>query len=106
MKYIRTNDGIYEIVEDLYFGRFLLNNKKIVSLSDSDVKQADTIEELCDEFVCRDLYYYKLSKKIIDMLDNKDKTKIYGAIWTKKGLIFIAKLKGILPNGKIDWKLV
>ena len=65
------------------------------------VKQADTIEELCDEFVVvqrgfHDLLnadthclqtlkrYYEVNK--IEVLG------IYGAIWTDKGLIYVAKM--------------
>jgi hypothetical protein len=43
------------------------------------------------------------------MLEHKaigDSDIIYGAIWTDKGLIYVAKMKGILPNGEIDWELL
>lgn len=58
MKYIRTKYGIYEVEkkERAYFegqpwlyyckGKYDLVEEKDV------LKQADTIEELCDEFVC------------------------------------------------------
>ena len=88
MKYIRTKDGIYEL--DGFGFRY-----------PKDYKKADTIEELCDEFVV----IYNESKKfkkpftsfysdIIGVLKEHDlsECKIYGAIWTDKGLIYVAKM--------------
>ena len=79
MKYIRTKDENNLIIDmtnmqlpynvtDEYidfnqFGMFKI------------VKQADTIEELCDEIVMR-----------------KDSKTIYGAIWTELGLRYVAKM--------------
>lgn len=68
------------------------------------VKQADTIEELCDELVLKDLdtemCFVMSAVHIQDIRDNwenlmdndylKNHT-IYGAIWTDKGLIYVAK---------------
>lgn len=101
MKYIRTKDGIYKIIKDLYFGRLLLNNKEIVSLSDSDVKIADTIEELCDMFVC---IRKDNSKALLSCVDEVLPLRmcyigIYGAIWTDKGLIYVAKMN---ENGELE----
>lgn len=66
-----------------------------------DCKQADTIEELCDEIVLYDNQlntYGVFVKKVIGFkwLQNhieiyKGMT-IYGAIWTSKGLIYVAKM--------------
>ena len=61
-------------------------------------KEADTIEELCDEFVCGKnhllLKLYELKSE-----DFKEDVKdiVYGAIWTDKGLIYVAKIneKGV-----------
>ena len=65
------------------------------------IKQADTIEELCDEFVLVAPYRFKkprtgreLDKDFEDMIyfyTDKDDV-IYGAIWTNKGLIYVAKM--------------
>ena len=100
MKYIRTKDGIYEIISDDYgceipvycdndFGEKYIQEEDVI-------KFADTIEELCDEFVIilgngkriitkkhNFKYYFDRNYKII---------KIYGAIWTDKGLIYVAKM--------------
>ena len=70
------------------------------SLNSEIVSQANTIEELCDEFVCRteldsvhkwfvdDLEYIL---KELDWL-KEEQYNIYGAIWTDKGLIYVAKM--------------
>ena len=99
MKYIRTVDGIYKSRENNYiqdnilyqigydFGRI---NLGVVIL------QADAIEELCDEFLVMD------NGRCMEMFSNYDDLKnsgwyrsyfdIYGAIYTDKGLIYVAKL--------------
>lgn len=74
--------------------------------------ESDTIEELLDSLIYikkdghkRFIYdrqnldqnYYK------ELLQNGD---IYAAIWTEWGLKYVAEMKGILPNGEIDWKLI
>lgn len=56
-------------------------------------KQADTIEELCDEFVI----VRENGKSMTALLDlakeyAKAGIKVYGAIWTSKGLIYVAKM--------------
>jgi len=94
MKYIRTKDGIfrYEIWEkdivDFYVkaGTLILGEK-------TDGKIADTIEELCDEFVSVSSIVKVINNRleIIKILANKGDV-IYGAIWTDKGLIYVAKM--------------
>ena len=100
MKYIRTIDNV--LTEETF--NSLKKLKEIMSYRDFDmllpkqpnielvIKQADTIEELCDEFV-------RVSKSVHDFLVSDDiptkkydDTEIYGAIWTDKGLIYVAKL--------------
>ena len=111
MKYIRTKDGkLFEYNDDFEKrfqltwwqkeliekneGKFYLDGKNIV------YKVADTIEELCDEFVricerfgIREVLNKKEKK---DLLEKRLKTNVitcfYGAIWTPKGLIYVAKM--------------
>jgi len=69
------------------------------------LKQADTIEELCDEFVFVRPDNYHDNFKVLDKDDKeyciqKD-YKIYGAIWTDEGLIYVAKM-----NEKGDLELI
>lgn len=78
------------------------------------VKSADTIEELCDEFVDTSelktsntgewlydefdnknkclVYYAKDERRTIPLNEFDDLSKIYGAIFTDKGLIYVAKM--------------
>ena len=89
MKYIRTKNGIYEVRTKMIFNHI------------KEYRLADTIEELCDEFV-----YEKGCGKDTPMLSKNDFNSlkewymnngfkvntIYGAIWTSKGLIYVAKM--------------
>ena len=76
-------------------------------------KGLKVVEELCDEFVIKaycsnePFLFMKEQMDIKGFIKKCDKdTIIYGAIWTDKGLIYVAKMKGILPNGEIDWELL
>ena len=101
MKYIRTKDEIGILIEEtddkeLQEKKIGVNNMLFKTWYGNDeskiIKQADTIEELCDEFVSvRDNWH--------DHWDNFEEPKtlcseseIYGAIWTDKGLIYVAKI--------------
>ena len=108
MKYIRTNTGVYEVTDDLIINRFGHLAKKadpIITISGVGeiIKQSDTIEELCDEFViadvehkCRERVFKPALVQVIK--NNKKPYEIYGAIWTDKGLIFVARMnnEGVL----------
>ena len=98
MKYIRTIDNaithkeIIEKVNSITAFRKLYPYIKIV-------KSADTIEELCDEFVqyIPDMYntpYLNEWRNIQSTLGNilANDGVVYGAIWTDKGLIYVAKM--------------
>lgn len=109
MKYIRTKDGIHEIcVSDLD-----LNEETSIDIAgfrakycrgferpitkDDVIKIADTIEELCDVFVYAKCDYMELEEakreKDLEEADwQEDGLPIYGAIWTEKGLIYVAKM--------------
>ena len=96
MKYIRTKDERigtgWEIASKPNMISFGQPHKFRQEISkDSVLVQTDTIEELCDEFV----YHLKSGGKFIDEeLANKFDVyeKVYGAIWTDKGLIYVAKM--------------
>ena len=85
MRYIRTKDGC--ILEK---GNVLHNISKAYGVK--DIKEADTIEELCDEFVIKDVNekYAYIREERPDILYQN--CEIYGAIWTDKGLIYVAKM--------------
>ena len=102
MKYIRTKDGCLYSEEDWYE----LGYSKFENQDDmfTIVKKSDTIEELCDEFIVVSsvsvLKPWKITKKWLKTLEQakkyepSDKCYIYGAIWTDKGLIYVAKMNG------------
>ena len=125
MKYIRTKEGIFpiilektfndgyelvDIIDDTYY---YVNEKEKEGFTIKEknvITQADTIEELCDEFVVVWNEYIKDTPYVIDIrfkptlkeltqtcADNMDYEiddvkKCYGAIWTDKGLIYVAKM--------------
>lgn len=127
MKYVRTEDRIINLERVVYgikvihlneneiksgnwAGWYLYNDRYYYELEcrDADIiKQADTIEELCDEVVVinktiEDYPYLfnkhlfkkdeKIGKTIKDYITLYTNTVIYGAIWTDKGLIYVAKM--------------
>ena len=75
MKYIRTKDGRIELNDE--------------TIEREIIAEADTIEELCDEFVCDEMFVY--DKEEIKFLISEGEI-VYGAIWTDKGLIYVAKM--------------
>lgn len=127
MKYIRTNDGIYEVVgfdEECIIPSILIkvkNNyleKRITHCCTYDIiKDADTVEELCDEFVglvkskSSDFIIMRVIAHSLKELKDSLKTElngktyyskydiIYGAIYTDKGLIYVAKMN---ENGELE----
>ena len=113
MKYIRTKDGIYEV--DILSIRYLgeahfscWDIKHTKAFNDRHIiDQADNIEELCDEFVAvndsMDLPILDSFENICLLLTTKKHKNddAYGAIWTDKGLIYVAKM-----NEKGDLELL
>ena len=89
MKYIRTKDGKVKKSKD-FTADELWNYE---NENNNILKQADTIEELCDEFV----YFingmpFVTHKGEIHYVAKGIPVVIYGAIWTDKGLIYVAKM--------------
>jgi len=107
MKYIRTKDGRiidtdnYEVKRETYENgelkfyefwttRFL--DREIIRLGTYEiVKQADTINELCDMFVANNKTFYTINETLPELVCCDDAT-IYGAIWTEWGLKYVAKM--------------
>ena len=96
--YVRTKDG-----RILDFDKLNEVSKLSIDMEEESIREADTIDELCDEFVVFDkeqpngkLLYYKgfenLKKEFIDFEKDKEKVVVFGAIWTDKGLIYVAKM--------------
>ena len=126
MKYIRTKDG--RIIDLTFYKengiinngiKFVhkLNGSYFFVQQDNIINQADTIEELCDELVLVGgnakpsiidnitavSKYVVLKDKSFELWEKltKENCKIFGAIWTDKGLIYVAKL-----NERGEWKLL
>lgn len=119
IKYVRTKDGIYELMPNIsqdyemsFDGETLEPAYYTIDtdwIAKKDViDQADTIEELCDEFVvCCDSWEKPLvhdsdktnKEQLSDLKNILKNDKVYGAIWTDKGLIFVAKLNN---KGKLE----
>ena len=111
MKYIRTKDGIIDLTpyrEDKEINgaiRFIskLNSGYMFIQKNDIIKQADTIEELCDWKV------YRPNGKIKYLVDElaslgqcfaiTDYKNWYGALDTDKGLIYVAKMN---EKGKLE----
>ena len=114
MKYIRTKDGrIAEIKENMVVRacddatRLVYKEEPYICVLNGDddiLKQADTIEELFDEFVLEneiktDEKCSIMKRKIFEVLRKAitetmpiTKQKCFGAIWTNNGLIYVAKM--------------
>ena len=92
MKYIRTKDGKVKKSKD-FTADELWNCE---NETDNILKQADTIEELCDEFigVVGNMHRQLTGTNIRSWNDT-----VYGAIWTEWGLKYIAKMNS---KGKLE----
>jgi len=91
MKYIRTKDGIFETInQSLYL--LYIDGESLEKV----IKQADTIGELCDCFIYENEKDGKIVEKILTyagiLYSTGDYRLKYGAIWTDKGLIYVAKM--------------
>lgn len=120
MRYIRTKYGrIFEVLEeDKQFYYIGYPNEVGLALwgklAKDVIKEADTIEELCDAFVDTSelkttntggwlydefdsenkclVYYAEDERRTIPLNEFDDLSKIFGAIFTDKGLIYVAKM--------------
>jgi hypothetical protein len=96
MKYIRTPDG--RILEWEKLNELA---KLSIDTCEEEVKEADTIEELCDIYVS--VYEESLDNELFwackytpmevkNFYTGYIPKEVYGAIWTDKGLIYVAKM--------------
>ena len=130
MKYIRTKDDkIYEIIDETensfeLCGQFekkigcscIMIKRLLGSNEKPTYRLANTIEELCDEFVDTSelkisststggwlydefdsknkclIYYAEDERRTIPLNEFDDLSKIYGAIWCEWGLKYVAKM--------------
>ena len=104
MRYIRTEDGVYEVVdtyETKYVVGYTEDGFEISIYKEDVIKQADTIKELCDVYVIvgedKDTngnpILWSIRQDIpFFMKYYFNYNDIYAAIWTDKGLIYVAKM--------------
>ena len=112
--YVRTKDGVYEVVgfdEECIIPSPLIKVKnnygeeKITHCCKDDIiAQSENLEELCDMFILIEnadgQKIHSINYTLCDDLrNNKDNEGIYGAIWTDKGLIYVAKMN---ENGEFE----
>ena len=113
-KYIRTQTKIKEIETKIDNKELFDYLAQFDNYKNDLIKVADTIEELCDEFVDTSelkttnpggwlydefdsknkclVYYAEDERRTIPLNEFEDLSKIYGAVWTDKGLIYVAKM--------------
>lgn len=101
MKYIRTKTKIETIETKLDNKELFDYLAQFDNYKDDLIKVADTIEEACDEFVLVAPYRFRKPKTATELEKDLEEMKcfytdkddtIYGAIWTDKGLIYVAKM--------------
>ena len=98
MSYIRTKEGIYELKDNGKYGD-LIKTIGLDNFLSQNYKQSDNLAELCDEFVfemglehtiCQ-LTFEQVRDNILNC-ELESMSTLYGAIWTDKGLIYVAKM--------------
>lgn len=100
MKYLKTKDTIFEVLEEtdiIYKVRAKGNPDHSYSKSKSQtnvIALGETIEELCDKFifVAPDGYKGFAYPSRLHTKGFYEDCTIYGAIWTKSGLTYVAKM--------------
>ena len=100
-KYVRTKDGIYKVVADekniIYkdTNMIAIYDHKIYQVRDIHmneiIKQADTIEELCDCYSHETFTVIDVAVARSWKLHNKER-EIFGCIKTDKGLMYATKM--------------
>ena len=98
--YIRTKDGIYKVSHlNAYAthkrkGETLLEGYKTAYIKNENIiAQSENLEELCDEFVYNNQILSEDDRYNEEYLSQLYCfNNIYGAIWTSKGLIYVAKM--------------
>lgn len=96
-KYVRTKDEILKALDTDYMcGVKVYHTEKGMITEKLVVNTADTLAELCDEFVIVDLLGNEkpllIIKSVVKEMMRMTKTQIYGAIWCEWGLKYVAKM--------------
>ena len=115
--YIRTKDGVYELVDTYYMcvdgvETYMYNDRgRGVEIRGGQIlNQSENLEELCDMFVDEETetIFHKHNGYVINWKTNmvyslkalsESYHSIKGAIYTDKGLIYVAKMN---ENGDLE----
>lgn len=125
MKYIRTQKGkIMKIdlsnKDDQSFYYHYKNNPFLDDFEKGNliIKEADNVEKLCDGFIITSKqghiydsygdYNYELREVLPQAREEcpDEEWDFYGCILVDGIITQVAKAKGFLPNGEIDWELL
>lgn len=93
--YIRTKNLIYEVESETCDKKGYFVGDYGVILKEQVTKEAKSIEELCDEFVGVDKTCengHQLLRAVPYKCAKFWNGGVFGAIWTDKGLIYVAKM--------------
>lgn len=90
MRYIRTKETDCCIIDTIKYKE--ITGEDCFIPKNEIVKEADTIEELCDEFVGINNGKPQMLRFVPYACAQYWNGGVYGAIWTEKGLIYVAKL--------------
>ena len=111
IKYVRTEYGrIIKITEKGCFKEFYNRRYAFVDKTQSHhsfngyevMKEADTIEELCDAFILKNPNNNVVRSSLEEIKNLQFYARpIYGGIWTNQGLIYVAKM-----NDKREFELI
>lgn len=103
--YVKTELRVYQVIQE-YTDFYVVKDGNVnPALPKSFVlSESDNLSELCDEFVAVDNnkwspnYLIPFDEIADEIKRNGSRFKYFGAIWTSKGLIYVAKLnqKGVL----------
>ena len=90
MRYIRTKETDCFIIDTIKYKE--ITGEDCFIPKNEIVDKADTIEELCDEFVGINDGKPQMLRFVPYACAQYWNGGVYGAIWTDKGLIYVAKL--------------
>ena len=93
MRYVRTKETDCWIIDSIKYKE--ITGEDCFIPKNEIVDEANTIEELCDEFIVFDNSGKPQVYSPFDLKVWTTDNKLYGAIWTDKGLIYIAKMNDL-----------
>ncbi len=107
--YIRTENRIYQVESTLRDNGFVKGynvGEMAFIRKDQVLKQSEKLEELCDmtivvDYERPDIVFeleWGIDKELLRKCEDVEGVYVYGAIWTSKGLIYVAKMN---ENGEL-----